>query len=211
MKDCLVNFFSLRIVPDTFGYSSFVYAKQLGQGCEVSTWGKVLNSHCQLYGQVCILFGSAAVALSNLSLWRHSRGILVTGNRSKATVDISGYKTCPNRTTALFLDHESAKDTAVHHLTAHNIHHINPAESFDLIISQQVKNKMCQRCEISFVSAHHTVWHCHYRMSLWNTDVSAIWAWLLQNFLNLMGSQVIIIMIILMHVGLDDAAGNAIQ
>lgn len=82
MKDCLVNFFSLRIVPDTFGYSAFVYAKQVGQGCEVCTRGKVPNTHHQLYGQVhaCVLFGFAAVAVSqrakrkcdhNLSLRRH--------------------------------------------------------------------------------------------------------------------------------------------
>ncbi len=69
MKDCLVNFFSSHVVPDTFGYSSFVYAKQLGQGCEACTWGKVPNTHCQLYGQAnaCVLFGFAVVAVSPAS------------------------------------------------------------------------------------------------------------------------------------------------
>lgn len=50
---------------------------------------------------------------------------------------------------------------------------------------------MCQRCEISFVSLHYTVWHCRCWMSLWNTDVSAMWVWLPHRFpTNLMWSRV---------------------
>lgn len=83
MKDCLVNFFSWCIVPDTFGYSSFVYAKQLGQGCEVCTWGKVPNTHCQLYSQAnaCVLFGFAAVAVFPASEKKRDRVTVKTLER----------------------------------------------------------------------------------------------------------------------------------
>lgn len=87
LKDCLVNFFmTQQNASDTVGSNSFVYATQLGQGCEVSTWRQGNNKPLPAVHNMCV---QSSLFCSHCIFGGRTKNLITTISKVKPKSDSS--------------------------------------------------------------------------------------------------------------------------